>query len=112
MGWTFTIVSGAVLWLLRDVTVRRIEGAPVSPLYRALLWAGAAISGLYAVGAGALAVAGLYDRNGFGPLLTLIFGPLSFGAAACGWCLSWHARYPFPDRAVNPPPAGAKAPTN
>jgi hypothetical protein len=32
MGWTFTILSGAVLWLLRDATFRRINGesAPVA----------------------------------------------------------------------------------
>jgi hypothetical protein len=112
MGWTFTLLSGAILWLLRDATVRRLRGTPVSPLYRALLWAAVAISGLFALGAGALAVAGLYDKNGFGPLVTLIFGPLSFGAAACSWGLSWYARYPFPERPLGPRQPAAPAATH
>jgi hypothetical protein len=58
MGWNFTIISGASLWLLRDATFRRLNGEPASPLYRALLWTAVAVSGLFALGAGGLAIAG------------------------------------------------------
>jgi hypothetical protein len=100
MGWTFTILSGAILWLLRDATFRRLEGEPASPVYRGMLWIAAAISGLFALATGGLAIAGIYDKNGYGLLLTLLLGPLSFGAAACSWALSWYARYEFPERPV------------
>ncbi|HZN96280.1 MAG TPA: hypothetical protein VFB61_00945 [Gemmatimonadales bacterium] len=107
MGWTFAILSGAILWLLRDATFRRINGEPAPPFYRPLLWTAVAVSGLFALGAGALAVAGIYDKHGFGFLVTLVFGPLSFGAAACSWALSWYAHYPFPDRTASPPGVAA-----
>ena len=105
MGWTFTILSGAILWLLRDATYRRLEGQSAPPFYRHLLWTAVAISGLFALATGGLAIAGLYDKHGYGPLVTLVFGPLSFGAAVCSWGLSWYARYPFPER-----PAGSPGP--
>jgi hypothetical protein len=103
MGWTFTILSGAILWLLRDATFRRLNGEPAPPLYRVLLWIGVAISGVFALCAVGLAVAGLYDSHGYGPLLTLIFGPVALGAAAVSWGLFWYARYPFPERPAGPP---------
>jgi hypothetical protein len=109
MGWTLTLLSGAVLWLLRDATYRRINGQAAPPYYRHLLWAAVAISGLFAIGAATLAVLGVHDKNGYGPLLTIIFGPLVFGAAACSWALSWYARYPFPDRSGDQRRAGSAA---
>jgi hypothetical protein len=103
MGWTFTIISGAILWLLRDATLRRLAGEPAPPVYRSLLRTAVAISGLFALVAGGLAVAGVCDKQGYGFLVTLVFGPLSFGAAACSWALSWYARYPFPERRAGTP---------
>ncbi len=109
MGWTFTLLSGAILWLLRDATLRRLEGEPAPPVYRPLLWTAVAISGLFALATGGLAVAGVYDKHGYGFLVTLMFGPLSFGAAACSWALAWYARYPFPERPAGSPSAPASA---
>jgi hypothetical protein len=109
MGWTFTLLSGAILWLLRDATFRRSNGEPAPAFYRHLLLAAVAISGFFAVGAGALAIVGLYDKHGYGFLATLIFGPLALGSAVCSWALAWYARYPFPNRQVGP---GSPAPTD
>ena len=110
MGWTFILLSGAILWLLRDATSRRNTGEPAPAFYRHLLWAAVAISGTFALGAGALAVVGLYDKHGYGFLATLIFGPLALGSAVCSWALAWYARYSFPNRHAGPP--GSPAPTD
>ena len=110
MGWTFILLSGAILWLLRDATSRRINGEPAPAFYRHLLWAAVAVSGTFALGAGALAVVGLYDKHGYGFLATLIFGPLALGSAVCSWALAWYARYSFPNRHAGPP--GSPAPTD
>jgi len=93
----FFAISGGIGWLMYDAHQRRVTGRPFTPLYRTLLWTSATLSGLFTFGAGALAVLGLHDRNGMGPLATLVFGPLSLGGAAATFALVWYARYRFPD---------------
>jgi hypothetical protein len=103
--------SGTILWLLRDATLRRLEGEPAPPVYRVLLWTAVVISGLFALAAGGLAIAGVYDKHGYGLLVTLVLGPLSFGSAACSWALSWYARYPFPEGPRDSEPRGSPTPS-
>jgi hypothetical protein len=83
MGGFISAVGLVLFWILRLAALRRTENG-TSP-YRGLLCSAAAFSGAIALVAAAVAVFGLFQLQGVGLLLALIFVPVCLLAALCSY---------------------------